>query len=276
MDTVHLAEEFPDARLILAHCAISDLVVAVARAAAPAERVHRHGVVEPGGPDRDVLAVPARQRRVGERLALRPAAGRRRADDALRVPGRAVRGAGARRHGRAGRAHARRRGPARPRAAARAGRSARSIRCSTASSPTSRRRWAAPSPASTSPSRSRSRGSPARSARTATSRRSAARCSELLDDFDEHIAPPEEGRPIPAAARLLVFALIVARTPDVPLPDLPDAPAPTRAEAEAARTELELAVFAAADLGRRGRGARRGRGFGDVLGLRASRRPQRR
>ena len=56
---------------------------------------------------------------------------------------------------------------------------------------------------------------------------------ELLDLFDEHVAPPEDGRPIPAAARLLVFALIVARTPDVPLPDLPGAPHATRAEAEA-------------------------------------------
>ena len=56
---------------------------------------------------------------------------------------------------------------------------------------------------------------------------------ELLDHFDENLAPPEDGRPIPAAARLLVFALIVARTPDVALPDLPDAPHPTRAEAEA-------------------------------------------
>jgi hypothetical protein len=55
---------------------------------------------------------------------------------------------------------------------------------------------------------------------------------ELLDAFDEHIGPPEDGRPIPAAARLLVFALIVARTADVPLPDLPGAPLPTRAEAE--------------------------------------------
>ena len=55
---------------------------------------------------------------------------------------------------------------------------------------------------------------------------------ELLDLFDEHMAPPEDGRPIPAAARLLVFALIVARTPDVPIPALPDLPHPTRAEAE--------------------------------------------
>src|SRR6478735_5980271 len=35
---------------------------------------------------------------------------------------------------------------------------------------------------------------------------------DLLDLFDEHLAPPEEGRPIPQAARLLIFALIVART----------------------------------------------------------------
>ena len=56
---------------------------------------------------------------------------------------------------------------------------------------------------------------------------------DILDDFDEHIAPPEDGRPIPSAARLLVFALIAARTPDVPLPDLPGAPHATRADAEA-------------------------------------------
>src|SRR3954454_18781718 len=55
---------------------------------------------------------------------------------------------------------------------------------------------------------------------------------ELLHQFDEHVAPPEEGRPVPAAARLLVFALIVARTPDVPIPALPDLPHATRAEAE--------------------------------------------
>jgi uncharacterized protein len=56
---------------------------------------------------------------------------------------------------------------------------------------------------------------------------------DLLDLFDEHLGPPVDGRPIPPAARLLVFALIVARTPDVPLPDLPGAPHATRADAEA-------------------------------------------
>jgi uncharacterized protein len=56
---------------------------------------------------------------------------------------------------------------------------------------------------------------------------------DLLDRFDEHFAPPVEGSPIPPAARLMVFALIVARTPGAPLPDLPEWPHATRAEAEA-------------------------------------------
>ena len=46
--------------------------------------------------------------------------------------------------------------------------------------------------------------------------------------------PPEDDRPIPPAARLLVAALAVARTPDVPVPALDEAPAPTRDEAERA------------------------------------------
>jgi predicted TIM-barrel fold metal-dependent hydrolase len=54
----------------------------------------------------------------------------------------------------------------------------------------------------------------------------------LLDLYDEHIAAPSDGRPFPAAARLLVAAMTVARTPDAPDPDLPDAPPATRAEAE--------------------------------------------
>jgi predicted TIM-barrel fold metal-dependent hydrolase len=55
---------------------------------------------------------------------------------------------------------------------------------------------------------------------------------ELLDLYEQHLEPPSDGRPFPAAVRLLVAALIIARTPDVPLPERPDAPAPTRAEAE--------------------------------------------
>jgi uncharacterized protein len=55
----------------------------------------------------------------------------------------------------------------------------------------------------------------------------------LLEDYEEHITPVPEGLRIPPAARLLLFAVIVARTPDVPLPDLPDAPPPTREEADA-------------------------------------------
>ena len=45
----------------------------------------------------------------------------------------------------------------------------------------------------------------------------------LLDLFAEHIAPPEPGRRFPEAGRLLVTALILARTPHASLP--PDLPA---------------------------------------------------
>ena len=56
---------------------------------------------------------------------------------------------------------------------------------------------------------------------------------ELLDRFEEYKGvPPTDGRPIPPAGRLVVTALAIARTPDVPLPDTGTAPAPTRAEAE--------------------------------------------
>jgi predicted TIM-barrel fold metal-dependent hydrolase len=54
----------------------------------------------------------------------------------------------------------------------------------------------------------------------------------LLDLFDEHLAPPDDDRPYPAAARLMVLALTVARTIDVPVPDLPEAPPATREAAE--------------------------------------------
>jgi predicted TIM-barrel fold metal-dependent hydrolase len=56
---------------------------------------------------------------------------------------------------------------------------------------------------------------------------------ELLDLFKRHLGPPPDGRPIPPAGRLIVAALTVARTPEVPLPARPGAPEPTRAEAGA-------------------------------------------
>jgi predicted TIM-barrel fold metal-dependent hydrolase len=54
----------------------------------------------------------------------------------------------------------------------------------------------------------------------------------LLETYTEHITEPPEGQRIAPAARLLLVAVTVARTPDIPLPDLPDAPPPTREEAE--------------------------------------------
>src|SRR3954465_1724560 len=48
---------------------------------------------------------------------------------------------------------------------------------------------------------------------------------DLLDLYDEHKhGPATDGRPFPPAGRFVVTALAVARTPDVALPQLPDAP----------------------------------------------------
>ena len=56
---------------------------------------------------------------------------------------------------------------------------------------------------------------------------------ELLDLFRKHLAPPPPGRPFPLAARFIIAALTVARTPDVPLPADVHLPPPTREEADA-------------------------------------------
>jgi uncharacterized protein len=55
----------------------------------------------------------------------------------------------------------------------------------------------------------------------------------LLDRFEAELAPPPPGLRFPVATRYMVHALNVARTPDVPLPELPGAPPPTRREAGA-------------------------------------------
>jgi predicted TIM-barrel fold metal-dependent hydrolase len=55
---------------------------------------------------------------------------------------------------------------------------------------------------------------------------------ELLDLYEENLAPPPPGRRFPISGRFLLAALNVARTPDVPLPPRPSAPHPTREAAE--------------------------------------------
>jgi predicted TIM-barrel fold metal-dependent hydrolase len=55
----------------------------------------------------------------------------------------------------------------------------------------------------------------------------------LLETYEANLGKVPEGQRIAPAARLLVAAMSIARTPDVPLPDLPDSPPPTREEADA-------------------------------------------
>jgi uncharacterized protein len=55
---------------------------------------------------------------------------------------------------------------------------------------------------------------------------------ELLELYEENATPVPEGQRIHPAARLLLAAVSFARSPDVPFPDLPGAPPPTREEAE--------------------------------------------
>ena len=152
--------------------------VAVARAPGAPEPADRHRVVGARRRARHVRAVPARQHRVGERLALRRADRGRHADAAARAAGRASTPSGCR--GIMG-AQVQRvldgeelldLGPA-PGAPQRGARPAARAR----RHPPHDGRWAARSCARTSPSRWRSRGSRARSATTRRRRRCAPPCS---------------------------------------------------------------------------------------------------
>src|ERR687897_1540177 len=53
-----------------------------------------------------------------------------------------------------------------------------------------------------------------------------------LDRLEAEMAPAEPGQRFPVALRHLVHALVIARTPDVPLPDAADVAPPTRAAAD--------------------------------------------
>jgi uncharacterized protein len=55
---------------------------------------------------------------------------------------------------------------------------------------------------------------------------------ELLDLYEQHLGPPRPGARYPEAIRLLLMATTIARTPDVPLPRRAYASPPTGAEAE--------------------------------------------
>ena len=54
----------------------------------------------------------------------------------------------------------------------------------------------------------------------------------MLDLYEEHLAPPTPGLRYPESIRLRLIATMLPSTPDVPIPELPQAPPPTRAEAE--------------------------------------------
>ena len=51
----------------------------------------------------------------------------------------------------------------------------------------------------------------------------------LLDHYEDGLAPPPPGGRYPEALRLLVAATSIARTPDVPLPDVREPTPPTGA-----------------------------------------------
>ena len=213
-----LATEFPDARLILAHAAISDLAwlwhvlpdhpnVFIDTAWwNPADHIALFSLVDPSHivwASDSPYGLPVLAAWTHARCALQAGVG----DEALRCDhGRPDRAA---RHG-PGPAVGRRRAGRRPRR--------RCTRCWTASSPTWSRRSAAPSAAATPTSRWRWRASPARSARTPRTPTSAPPCWSCSTST----ASTSPRRPRAARSRwrgrFIIAALTVARTPAVAAP----------------------------------------------------------
>ena len=132
-DTLSLSSEFPDARLHPRPRRDLRPRVAVAGAARPPERLHRHRLVEPGRPHRAVLAGRSVAHRLGVGLAIRPAAAGRLDARARRVAGGRRRRGAAVDHGRPDRAAGRGRGPAVGRRRAGRRQRPRCTRCSIAS-----------------------------------------------------------------------------------------------------------------------------------------------
>ncbi len=230
--TVRLAERNPDAHLILAHAAISDLawlwrvlpdhpnVLIDTAWWNPVDLVALFALAPPANivwASDSPYGMPVFSAVMALRCALQAGVG----------PA-ALRGIA----GESDRARARRGRAGRPRRAARpagggAGPAARARR-----QPPDRRLRADRGRRPTRPSRSGSRGSPAPSGADGPHAAVFAAVLEELDAFDRELAPPPPDQRFPAALRRVVHALIVARTPDVPLPALPAAPAPTREAAE--------------------------------------------
>ncbi len=189
--------------------------VAVARAARPSEPVHRHGVVGPGGHDGPVHARAAGERAVGERRAVRAAAHVGGDAPAPRRPGGPRRACAAVDRGRADGAPAQRRRRRSTRVRRRSSRG-RSTRCSSGSSRTRAQAVA----------RTFGEGDPEEPVALARLACAVgddgphadvfAAVLELLDLYEENLAPPPPGRRFPLAVRLLVAACTIARTPDVP------------------------------------------------------------
>jgi hypothetical protein len=232
-NTVKLSAEFPDARFILAHAAISDLAWLWHVLADHPNIFIDTAVVEPGRPHRALLAGGAVADRLGVGLALRPAGARRLVPRAGRADRGRERGGLALDHGRPDRAAGHRAGsplgPAPPPALRGRAPPASWIASVTHLCSAIGRAFGGGDPdeplALARP--------PAPSARTAPHADTCAAVLELLDLYREHLAPPPPGRPFPVSGRFIIAALFRRPNPAVPLPAGLHTPTPTREEADA-------------------------------------------